>query len=64
MRKLRVKTDDGYAWVFGRRMPSRELVTTPHKAQALPPHPIHGPADLEWAKKTWPDREFSLSETL
>ncbi len=64
MRKLKVKQGDGWAWVFGRRMPEKTLTTTPTKAQALPPLAIHAQADLEWARKTWPDREFELAETL
>ena len=65
MKKLQVKQPDGtWAWVFGRRMPEKTLQLTPEKRQALPPNPIWGQDDLEWARKQWPEREFRLAETL
>lgn len=65
MKRLKVKEPNGqWSWVFGRSMPEGTLKTTPHKHQALPSKPCWGQDDLEWARKTWPDREFDLSETL
>lgn len=68
MRKLRVKTDTGWAWVFCRKMDDpvtpNKLMTCEDKAKALPGNARWAEDDLKWARKTWPDREFELAETL
>lgn len=65
MKKLQVKTPEGWKWVFCRNTQRADsLVTTPNKSQALPPKSIWAEDDLIWARKTWSDREFKLAEQL
>lgn len=67
MKKLQVKTPEGWKWVFCRNTARADsCVTTPHKAQALPGSRLKAWADddLAWARKVWGDRVFRLAESL
>lgn len=66
MKKLQVRTAAGsWAWVFCRNTQRQDsLITTPHKAHALPPAAIWAQDDLDWARRTWSDREFRLAHSL
>ncbi|MNR21037.1 hypothetical protein D3C85_1379130 [compost metagenome] len=64
MRRLQVNAEDGWRWVFCRKMPEHTVMTTNDKSKALPHRAEHGPDDLRWAQHEWPTLEFRLAETL
>lgn len=64
MRKLQVHTPQGWQWVFCRKMPGGQLQTCYDKRKALPDRAWNAADDLAWARKTWPQYEFRLADSL
>lgn len=64
VKKLQVKTPQGWQWVFCRKMPEGEIQTCYDKRKALPNAAWQAADDLAWAQKTWPQFEFRLGEQL
>ena len=54
MRKLQVKTPQGWQYVFCRHMPDGKVQTCYDKRKALPDQAFRAAEDLGWAQKTWP----------
>ncbi len=64
MKKLQVKTDSGWAWVFCRDPHRARITTTPNKAQALPQRAEWGNDDLTYFQRHFPAAELRLAATL
>lgn len=64
MKKLQIKTADGWAFVFCRDQRRARVVTTSNKAAALPPAACWADDDLAYFRRYFPGEQFRLAETL
>lgn len=64
MKKLQVKTADGWRWVFCRNMDTHRVQTTPEKRQALPSMAGWGADDMAYFQRHFANDQFRLAATL
>ena len=64
MKKLQIKTADGWRWVFCHDQHRARVTTTPKKSQALPTAAGWGADDLAYFRRHFPGDRFRLAETL
>jgi len=64
VKKLQVKTADGWRWVFCRDRIREAIQTTPHKPQALPTLAAWGADDLAYFRRHFPASDLRLADTL
>jgi hypothetical protein len=65
MNKLQIKNAEGkWEWVFCRDARGASVITTEHKAAALPPKACWAASDLHYFRRWFAYREFRLAATL
>ena len=64
MKKLQIKTVDGWRWVFCHNPQRAHVVTTPEKAQALPSLAAWGADDLRFFERRYIGEAFRLAASL
>ena len=64
MKKLQIKTADGWAFVNSRDQRRARVITTENKAAALPPAACWAADDLAYFRRHCPGEQFRLAETL
>lgn len=64
MKKLQIKTADGWAYVFCRNRSTDRVTTTQDKAKALPQRAIWADDDLTYFRRYFAADTFRLAATL
>ena len=64
MKKIQIKTESGWRWVFCWNRKLGRIVTCDDKHKALPPAPCWGESDLAYLMKRAPEAEMRLAESL
>jgi hypothetical protein len=64
VKKLQVKTAQGWAWVFCRNLDTSSIQTTPEKRQALPSLAMWGADDLAYFHRFFPAAQLRLAADL